>query len=594
VVNITGDITLTSIANVNAKAIGGAAAAAQKAGVGLTITNIINWDAIRAFIGKSATVTSGGTISLRADADQELTTIAVSAAGADKAGVAGVFAVIFTKNVSKAFIGDSAIVKADDSILLTATNDTKAFMVAGGAAGAATAGVGGSLAALVIWNDTLAYIGQNAITDAKNATSLEATASELAITAVISGTGGGNTGVAASLSTKTIKSNTQAYIGQSAQVNLDPLYASANQTVSLAAIDASILVGVAGSGTGGGTAGVGASSDINVITKTVNAFIANAAQVSAVKLVSILAKAAETIISITAGFAGGGNTGVGGAVAILVVANSIQAFIGDAATVFSNGNVLLEALSDLVSVMLVGSGAGGGTAGVGGSLGVSTIISTVLAYIGQNAHVTALGNGDLANVFTGAAGKGEETARGLSLAAYSTEIITMIVVSGSGGGSAGVAASVGANVIKTTTEAFIKPGALINETNTGAHADQEVRLVAVDETVLTTIVGGGSGGGSAGVGAASDTGVLVKTTRAYIGNNASVNANKDIFLSSLSQDVHVSTTAGFGGGGSAGIGGAVSVSVIANTTESFTGSTVRLNSQNNITLFAADYATMVL
>ncbi|RPI99143.1 MAG: hypothetical protein EHM39_07035, partial [Chloroflexi bacterium] len=534
VVNVTGNVSLTSTANVNAKAIGGAVAATTgKAGVGITMVNIVNWDVIRAFIAKSASVTSSSDVSLRADADQEFTIIAVSAAGGDKAGVGGAFTVLFSKNASEAYIGEGATVNALGSILLNATNDTRAFIIAGGGAGASTAAVNAVLAALVIWNDTNAYIGTNAVTNAMNATSLTASASELGILAVISLAGSGTTSVGGAVAVKTIKSNTQAYIGQGAHVNLDLSYASPDQTVSISATDTTTLAGIAGNGAvSSGSAGLGASSDTTVLVKIVNAYIGASAQVRAVKAINILAKTVDTVVSITAGFAGASTAAVGGSVGILIVTNTIQAYIGDNAVVFTNGNIVIEALSDLVAVVLAGSGGYGGSAGVGGSLGVTTIISTVLAYIGQGANVTALGNVEAVNTFTGASGKAKELARGLFLTAYSTEVIVVTVVSGQGGGSAGVAVSVGANVIRNITEAFIKANAVINQNNAAAHAAQEVRLVAVDETVLTTVVGMLGAGGSAGVGAASDTGDMVKTTRAYIQDGASVNAKNDIMLSS--------------------------------------------------------------
>ena len=73
-----------------------------------------------------------------------------------------------------------------------------------------------------------------------------------------------------------------------------------------------------GSGAGGGSAGVGASSDTTVLLKTVKAYIAdatdelNGVKVTATKNIIIAAESSENVISVTAGFAGGGSAGVGG------------------------------------------------------------------------------------------------------------------------------------------------------------------------------------------------------------------------------------------------------------------------------------------
>jgi hypothetical protein len=152
---------------------------------------------------------------------------------------------------------------------LSATNDTQAFLIAGGGTGGGTAGVGGSLAVLIVWNDTLAYIADSAVVDVTQALAITAESSELNVTAVISGSGGGTAGVAASAAVKTIKSNTQAYIGAGALINSDPAYRAETQSISLTAKNsATTLAGVVGSGSGGGSAGVGASNDTTVLVKT--------------------------------------------------------------------------------------------------------------------------------------------------------------------------------------------------------------------------------------------------------------------------------------------------------------------------------------
>jgi mucin-19 len=499
-VTLTGNLQINSKADVNAKAIGGAVAAAEKAGLGLTTVNIINWDSVRSFVGDEATVTAGGNIEIKADAKQEFTIIGVSGAGGGKAGLAGVFSVVVTGNTSKAFIGEKATVKTTGNITLRADNHTHIYQIAGGGAGGGSAGIGGSLAALVIWNNTQAYIGREAVVDAGGLITITADASELAIMAVISGAGGGKAGVAASVIVKVIQSNTQAYIGRGAQINTDAIYTGPDQALSLSAADHTLLVGVAGSGAGGGQAGVGASSDTTVLLKTVKAYIEDAnegvsgAVVKAAKNIILSAVSSETVVSVAAGFAIGGSAGVGGAVSVVVSINDIAAYIGEDAEVNTAGSVAISAVDDLVVVPVVAYVLAGGTAGVGGSLGVNTIINSVKAYINDGAHVTALGQGDAVQFYTGAAGKAKDSARGVLIGAYSSEDIVAVTLNAAGGGSAGVAATVGVNVIVTETLAYIGANAVINGNNTGAHTNQEVRVIAVSETVLVTVVGGAAGG----------------------------------------------------------------------------------------------------
>ena len=99
--------------------------------------------------------------------------------------------------------------------------------------------------------------------------------------------------------------------------------------------------------------------------------------------------------------AGGGNAGVGGAVSVAVNKNDVQAGIGKLGKVDSDGNVLVNAQDDVVAVLTSGAGAGGGDAGVGGSLAVATLLETTKAYIGDGATVNARGNADAATVYSG-------------------------------------------------------------------------------------------------------------------------------------------------------------------------------------------------
>src|SRR5690606_10296162 len=116
-----------------------------------------------------------------------------------------------------------------------------------------------------------------------------------------------------------------------------------------------------------------------------------------------------------------------------------------------------------------------------GSLGVATLLGSTKATVGDNAVVNARGLGDARLVYSGETVPGntsiapahlgtkkEEEAKGLSVTAYNREQLTTTVVSAGGGGSAGVAATVSADVIANTTEASIGRSARINQNNAAA------------------------------------------------------------------------------------------------------------------------------
>ena len=92
--------------------------------------------------------------------------------------------------------------------------------------------------------------------------------------AAIGATGGGSTGVGGSVAVSVLYEDTVAYIADNAVVTgADTVQ---NPGVSVEASDATIITSVAGAVAGGGSAGVGAGFDIGVIIKSTEAYIGDA------------------------------------------------------------------------------------------------------------------------------------------------------------------------------------------------------------------------------------------------------------------------------------------------------------------------------
>ena len=603
-------VEVSATSDINAISFSGAVAGAKKAGVGVSNTDIGNFDKTLASIGSGSVVNADGAdagVKVSAASTQDMSNVSVSGAAATEGtGVAGVLGVIASANLVSASVGDDASITSQGDAEVQASNDTTTVVIAGGVAGGKEVGVGAAFAVNALWNQTQATIGSGASIDAKKDTIVAADGSETAATAVVAGAGGGKVGVAGALSINAMFTDTEATIAEGAKVNTNSAFQSDEQTVALTATDDTVIVGVAGGGAGGGKVGVGAAADTAVLIKTVKASIADGVaadgtEVDAVKSVQVTATSTENIISVTAGFAGGGSVGVGGAVSLGIVSNTVAAHVGDAATVTSEGNVLVNADEGITAVLTSGGGAGGGDVGVGGSLAVATLIGSTEATIGDHAKITALGQHGTSEVYSGEIGRDTDSAKGLSVTAYNSENLITTVASGAGGGTAGVAATVQANVIAQTTEAAIGQFTTVNDDNTGADADQQVRVKAIDETVLADTAAGVGGGGTAGVGAAANVAVIAKTTTAKIGKGSEINAVKAVNVQATSQAVSVTTTAGFAGGGSAGVGGSVAAVGVANTTEAFiedgtsSSDAAKVNvSGGNLSVTASDLATSTL
>jgi hypothetical protein len=582
-------VDVAASADTQTLAITGAVAGAKKAGIGISNTDIVNSDSTKASVGVGSSITASGSttdangIKVSADAAQSTTSISVSAAGATgNVGVAGVLSVDVSVNEVGATIAKDAKVKSSGDLRVAASNDSSMTTIAGGVAGGKDAGVGGSVAINGLWNSTKASIADSATVDAKKTVSVEADADETMVNAVVAGSGGGKVGVAAALSLNIISADTEATIGKGAKVNTTEGYEGAEK-VELSASDDTKVVSVTGGASGGGKAGIGAAADTTVAVKKVKATVGESAVVNAAKSVGIDASSSEQVISVTAGLGFGGNAGVGGAVSIGVVANEVEASTGKSSTIDSDGNVIINAQDDTSAVLVAGSAAGGGDAGIGGSIAVATLTGSTKALVGDSATVNARGASDAETVYSGEtvltdtdskpgdslAAKKTEEAKGLSVTAYNREILITTAASGAGGGTAGVAATVSANVIATKSEASIGQRAKINEDNELAGTEQEVRVKAIDETLLIDTAAGAAGGGTAGVGAGGNVGVIAKTTTAKIGKSTTVNAAKGVELDATSSQASLGITAGFAGGGSAGVGGAVVAIGVDNTTEAY-------------------------
>ncbi|WP_262927846.1 hypothetical protein [Microbacterium sp. NIBRBAC000506063] len=156
----------------------------------------------------------------------------------------------------------------------------------------------------------------------------------------------------------------------------------------------------------GGTAGVGAGADVQVITKDVRAWIAPGAAVAANGNITIDATSNDKIVSISAGGSGGGTVGVSVNASVSVFSLTTVASVGEVceaanptaancassrATVIAGGSVRIAALGELEVDVIVGSIALGGTVGVGAGAAVPIVDQTTRSFIGDNSIVTALG-----------------------------------------------------------------------------------------------------------------------------------------------------------------------------------------------------------
>ena len=282
------------------------------------------------------------------------------------------------------------------------------LLFAGGVAAGGTAGIGVSSVVLVRTGKVDAGIAESDHVIAKGSSglSISATQSENFDATAVAGAVGGTAGVAGSATVAVHTDETYAYIGAGVIVNGTNTGASAAQGVAVSASDRTTSTGRSGQLALGGTAGVGAGVDVQVITKDTRAWIAPRAQVAANGNVTVDSDSEEKIVSISAGGSAGGTVGVSVNAAVSVISVTTRATIGEECaaatatvsacansrtTVYAGGNARVSANDGFQLDVIAGSVAVGGTAGVGAAAAVPVVNQNTVAFIGDNSIVQALG-----------------------------------------------------------------------------------------------------------------------------------------------------------------------------------------------------------
>ena len=246
----------------------------------------------------------------------------------------------------------------------------------------------------------------------------------------------------------------------------------------------------------GDSAGVGVATVVLVRNGVVDAHVATGASLTAgVDGITVSATQSENQILVAGAGAGGGDAGVAGSVVVDVLDNSTTATLDGTST--SGGTVAVSASDTTNDVSVAGQLAIGGTAGVGVGVDVEVISKDTEASIAPFASVTTTGAGNV------------------TVGATSQESVVQVAAGLAVGGSAAVAVNAGVSVYSITTDATIG-----NHAN--VIADGSVGVTSNEALQLDIVAGNIAVGGAAGVGVAASVPVITKNTNATIGDFATV------------------------------------------------------------------------
>ncbi|HEY9380770.1 MAG TPA: leukotoxin LktA family filamentous adhesin, partial [Burkholderiales bacterium] len=598
---IDGDteVDAASGSDIWSMAVAGAAAGPVAANGSVAVNTLANTTTAKVSGGSVTAGNLNVTASERNDATDERSSIwalAGAVSGAGKAAVAGASAINTIANNLDAQIENASVDVGTGGVTVEtqAGAEIKSAAVAGGGAGVAA--VTGSVAVNTIASQATAKASNASITAgtlAIKAHDIKSDGSAGSLIQSLAGNvnGAGTVSVGIATAVNTISNRVEAGVDGST------LIVSTATTVD--AKEKAKIETLAADGGGAGTAAVGGSATVNDIANTTKAGISNSSNVGAANKTSIAASDSSSIDSIAGAIRIAGQAGVGAAASINRVGNTVDAYLSGnkSGNAYQAKNVVLDAASDATIRTIAVGVAGGGMAGVAGSVATNILDTSVTSHIDGGAKVQADNNVGV-------------------LAENQDKIEVAAGAAGIGGANAGVALSTVVNVIESQTKASISgtttevtalgkdasdtltvnTGELVSAPNIGETPDaasfawydlqgktRQASGVAVNafSTQQVGSIAASIGAtlpnpkGSGAVGATAGVNVLAGATEAYVDGakinktNAGAAAAQDVDIRAGSHSYSTDFVAGASVSGDVAMGGAIDTTVISRATRAY-------------------------
>ena len=420
VIQAEGDVAIEAEDTSSINALTGAVGVSVKSyagGAGASGNYIDN--RVKAQVDDSAVRSSSGDVEISAkqEANVRAATIGVAVSAKNGIALAGSVGVQVVTIETIAGIEGTSRATAAHNVRVLAQSDLTVGAGSGqlSISGSGKFAGGAALNFTVISSRTEASIGKDAKVSTTSATggtfdditgkpiagvSVEAASDVFVLGIAVGGSVGKGLGAAASGTLNVVKSVTEARVeakGDSEDKGVDSA-----RDVNVVAESNLFASGTAGA-LGAGKFGVGIGVDVGAITHRTSAYIGDGATIEADDSVFVRALAAESIVSVSVAVSGATKVAVGASAGVGVLRSRTRAYIGDRATVWARGNVLVFADSDTKSWIASASVAGAGKVAVGVGFQIGVLEKSTKAYIGD-ATVTALAHDDAVEVSSGAFG----------------------------------------------------------------------------------------------------------------------------------------------------------------------------------------------
>jgi hypothetical protein len=492
-------VEATSSASLKTLTVGGTVAAGF-AGAGSVSTSNIN-NTTDAHVSNNSRITAGDDISVNAASQLDIDVDAGTIAGA----IVGVGAAVVNatlNNQTNAYVDTGSALLAADDITINADGnlnsfDVDSFVGTGGFVGAQAA-----VSRVNSNNNASAYIVSNAVVNraddlkiaAKNNSNIDVNAT---------GVNGGVVAVGGIVAIASETGTVQAYVGNGVTLGNAEDASNRINNLSITATSTNNVESTTMAAAGGIVTGDGSVSKATV-SPTVRAFIGDDANVTVANNTAIEAQALGNVSASANGVNFGGIT-VGVSDATAEWSPTVEAFVGNGATLSSGGNVTLQALNnyDLFgnkdtsrSVRARATSSAGSLIGGTGSDAEAIINATVRAGIGNNAFVSS---DNALNVIAKSANNTDAGANGRSFG---------IATFGSATANA---------TMRNQTLAFTGTGASLT-------AGNNLRIFSESDNTSNVNATGGRGGLFAQGGASASTRLIDPQTKSLLGNSTTINA----------------------------------------------------------------------
>lgn len=506
-------------------------------------------------------------LTVEADNAAKITNIAASGSGASKgSAVAGQISLNWVANTTDAHVKGGSL-KADKATTISAKDQgtidsyTGAVAVSGGGNGAA---VGASIAANLIEGKTTSSLEDTTV-NSGGALSVTADETSQIQSIVAAGAASGKLAGAFSASGNYIHTDTDAHISNKNEMKTGALSV-------LAKNGSNATIGVGSAAIGGNSAG--ASIGVMVNQSAVSAsLIGDEAKKKTITADGITVKADnayngkasdtesddKTAKTVAVGFAGGTSQFAGsGSVTVNVIDQKTDATVGKGVYDAGKKAVEVEATSAAKLFGLAGGASLSAGSGIGAAVDVQTYKGHTYAGIADGASL--------------------KNASSVTVNADSKEHLTSVAATLAGGaGTFAGAGAAGAHSVSTDTKAYVGQSEV---TEAG-----DVSVTAKDETKLNTLAGSGAASGNTGVGLTAAVEVVNKKASAIVGDNAKVTGSS-LTVKAENTSSSVTSAAGLGVGGTAGLAGAASETFVTQETDAHVGKNAKVTVEEGAEILA--------